>query len=161
MTCEIPLNKGYVTLVDDEDYAGLAQHKWLTDVEHRTGKCYARRYETVNGIKQTILMHQVICPPGPEKQTDHRDGDGLNNRRLNLRVATVSQNQCNRGKQRNNTSGFKGVNANANRWRATIRHLGSQYHLGMFSTPEEAHAAYCKAAHKMHGEFANTGRECN
>src|SRR5436853_1927123 len=74
---------------------------------------------------------------------DHRDGDPSNNRWSNLRRATVSQNNANRRRQRNNKCGFKGVTRNeAGRWRASIYKKGRKHHLGIFSTPQDAHAAY-------------------
>lgn len=87
---------------------------------------------------------------------DHRDGNGLNNRWLNLRRATFSQNVCNSKLGRSNTSGFKGVSFDrkSGRWHAQIMLDRKQKHLGRFPTPELAHAAYCHAAERLHGDFA-------
>jgi hypothetical protein len=88
---------------------------------------------------------------------DHIDGDGLNNCRSNLRAATVAQNQQNRGKPKNNSSGFKGVgwHKKTSKWRAYIRVQRVQRHLGFFNTKEEAAEAYRQAAEKIHKEYAN------
>jgi HNH endonuclease/AP2 domain len=87
---------------------------------------------------------------------DHRDGDATNNRWNNLRRATRSQQSANRRRPRHNTSGYKGVTLHRGpgKWRATIRINGKFKHLGTFTSPQEAHAAYVKAARKDHGEFA-------
>ena len=87
---------------------------------------------------------------------DHRDGDVNNNRWNNLRRATPSQNNANRRRPRNNTSGYKGVyrSSTPGRWCAQIGVNGKLKHLGTFDTPQAAHAAYVAAAPKYHGEFA-------
>lgn len=85
---------------------------------------------------------------------DHRDGDGTNNRWTNLRRATPSQNTANSRRPRSNTSGYKGVSPHRKRWRAMICNQGRWVSLGIFATPEAAHAAYLAAARKLFGEFA-------
>jgi hypothetical protein len=86
---------------------------------------------------------------------DHRDRNPSNNRWDNLRRATVSQNNANRRRHKNNACGFKGVTRiPSGRWRATIFKNRRRHHLGVFATPESAHAAYVAAAHKLFGEFA-------
>lgn len=95
---------------------------------------------------------------GPE-HIDHIDGKKWNNKIENLRLCTPQQNACNRGKPENNTSGFKGVhwNDSRQRWAASITTKGCTHNLGLFRTAKEAHRAYCDAATKLHGEFANFG----
>jgi hypothetical protein len=95
----------------------------------------------------------------PEKFVDHINGIRSDNRFCNIREANCSQNQQNKGRQSNNTSGFKGVSyyKNNGKWRSAIKVNGKKRHLGFFNTPEEAHEEYCKAAKDLHGEFANTG----
>ena len=85
---------------------------------------------------------------------DHRDGNSTNNRWSNLRRATPSQNNANRRRPRHNTSGYKGVYFRWGFWRACIKRNGRRIYLGVFATPEEAHAAYVAAARKLFGEFA-------
>lgn len=100
-----------------------------------------------------LYMHGVM----PER-IDHIDGDGTNNAIWNLRVATQSQNGCNKRKPSNNSSGYKGVfyNNREKRWHARISKQGKQYHIGTFKCPKAAHEAYCKKAEELHGEFART-----
>ncbi|MGW1422698.1 HNH endonuclease [Bradyrhizobium manausense] len=92
----------------------------------------------------------------PSRQVDHRDTDRSNNRWSNLRLATTSQNKANMGRRADNKSGFKGVRwySPTKKWNAQIRCQGKNTNLGYFPTPEEAHAAYCRAAERLFGEFA-------
>lgn len=101
-------------------------------------------------------MHLNIELTDLPEQIDHADGDDLNNRFANLRPATQNQNQHNKGIYSNNTSGFKGVSFHkkTQKFSAGIRINGVRKHLGLFSTPEAAHAAYVKAANDNFGEFA-------
>jgi hypothetical protein len=102
-------------------------------------------------------MHrQILGLTDPAVQADHVDLDGLNNRRYNLRPCSKAENMRNRGAQRNNKSGFKGVrwHTRDRRWVAKITVDGKQKHLGYFDTPDAAHAAYAAAAAEHHGEFA-------
>lgn len=98
----------------------------------------------------------------PPRFIDHRDTDKANNRWLNLRLATKSQNQANMRAPKNNKSGFKGVSryrAGDRRglpWQASIGKDGKSFCLGHFETAEQAHMAYAIAARKLFGEFART-----
>jgi hypothetical protein len=87
---------------------------------------------------------------------DHVDRDRLNNAWHNLRLSTNSQNGCNRSKTPHNTTGYKGVFRNGSGFIARIKVHQRTLNLGTFPTPEEAHAAYCKAAAELHGDFART-----
>ena len=99
-------------------------------------------------------LHTGVDPL--DKQVDHIDGNGLNNTWSNLRLASGSQNCANTGIKSSNTSGYKGVHyyKRNKKWGAIIRDTGKNRFLGLFSTPELAHMAYCKAATDLHGEFA-------
>jgi hypothetical protein len=90
------------------------------------------------------------------RMIDHQDGNPSNNRWTNLRSATRSQSSANRRLPRNNSCGFKGVWRNGSRWCATIHKDRRRHYLGIFSTPQAAHAAYAKAARRLFGEFART-----
>ena len=155
---EIELTRGQVALVDDEDYDELSRYKWCALKAPKT--FYAtrvRHLEEYPGPK-TIYMHHVIAGC---KGIDHKDNNGLNNQKHNLRPATKSQNAINVKMYRNNTSGYKGVRLDKrrNKWQAVIRKDQIRTHIGYFGSPEEAHAAYCKAAKELFGEFANTGEQ--
>lgn len=156
MSKTIPLSRGLVAVVDDGDYESLSAHKWSA-VPH--GYCfYAMRSEGVRPHRRTVYMHRAILGAPRGVQVDHVDGDGLDNRRGNLRAATQSQNNLNRRIGKNNRSGYKGVLwfPRTGRWQAVIKVNRSRRHLGYFSTPKEAHEAYCAAAKELHGEFART-----
>jgi len=106
-----------------------------------------------------IFMHREIAKRmglDLSNEIDHKDNNGLNNRRENLRTATHAQNNQNKGKSKNNTSGYKGVNweKRRNKWRARIYFNKNYIHLGYFNDIEEAAKAYEKAAKKYHGKFA-------
>lgn len=147
----IALSKGFSTIVDDEDFDFLNQFKWSY---HHSG--YAVRMEVVKGFKRkTLLMHRVINKTPEGLFTDHVNGNGLDNRKCNLRNATPTQNQRNKSICKNNTSGFKGVSwhKNRNKWSCTIRIGVKKIYLGYFNTKEDAAEAYNLAAEKYHGEF--------
>jgi hypothetical protein len=90
---------------------------------------------------------------------DHINRDRSDNRLENLRAATAQENSCNTSKRKNTTSKYKGVSwyRRYQKWQAHIRHNGKSRYLGMYATEEKAHAAYCKAAAELHGDFANFG----
>jgi len=95
----------------------------------------------------------------PVEHVDHINGDSLDNRIENLRAVSQAQNSWNSKTRSNNTSGYKGVSWDKkySKWGSTINKYNKHYFLGYFDCPEKAHQAYCKAAKKMHGEYANTG----
>lgn len=154
MTKSIPLTNGKVTLVDDGDFDWLNQWKWQ-GAKSRT--FYAVR-RAGWPVRKTVIMHRLILGISDEYEVDYINGNGLDNRRKNLRVATRSQNQANRGPQRNNASGYKGVmwNKGKRKWRARIQVEGRRIHLGYFDDPVEAAKAYDEAARKHFGKFAKT-----
>lgn len=94
----------------------------------------------------------------PSETIDHINGEKSDNRIANLREASRSQNQQNRPKQKNNTSGFKGVTRHRSGWMAKIKLNGKTHYVGLYSTPELASVAYDVAAKTMHGDFARIGQ---
>jgi len=90
----------------------------------------------------------------PLLEMDHINGNPSDNRLVNIRLATRSENGANRGTHKNNKSGYKGVVKQGNRWEATVRMNNKRYRLGSFETPEAAHVAYRKKAEEVQREFA-------
>lgn len=155
---EIPLTKGQVAFVSDCDYERLSSYKWFAFF--RVGSWYAHRNgPTVSGKRETIMMHHdIVGKPARGMVTDHINRNGLDNRRCNLRHASYSENAMNRKTRKTSTTGLKGVSPKKSngKWIAAIQVSGKRKHLGVFLTPEDAHAAYCAAAKLMHGEFSRT-----
>lgn len=151
MTKIIALTQGKVTQVDDGDFDYLNQLVWHA-CKHRN-TWYALHSTSQ---KATIRMHRMIMNAPKGVQVDHKNGNGLDNRKKNLRFATHAGNMQNSRKPKNNTSGFKGVYYNKSRkvFQAYIMVNRKHIYLGAFSIPEEAARAYDKAAKKHHGLFA-------
>lgn len=150
---EIPLTQGKVALVDDEDYGWLNQWKWCA---YKGGNSsYAVRGIKKNGKRTLSKMHREILGTPKGMLTDHRNSNGLDNRRDNLRICNKFQNGMNRGKNDNNKSGYKGVcwHKASKKWRASIHINGKQIHLGLFNANKEAAIIYNEAAIKHFGEF--------
>jgi hypothetical protein len=146
----VTLTQGHVAIIDAVDVPLVDGVNWHFD-KGKASKGYAKN-------RKMLYMHRVILNCADYMQADHIDGDGLNNRRCNLREATHSQNQRNQRRSKINTSGLKGAcfHIRASKWQAIIKVNGRSKHLGYFNTPEEAHAAYCEASDKYHGEFGRT-----
>jgi len=145
---KIPLTQGKFALVDDEDFEYLTQWKWTYNP---LGYAY-RKSQHKNKVT-CVYMHCFILN---EKYIDHKNGNGLDNRKKNLRKCNHFTNKFNRPKQSNNTSGYKGVTKSPTpgKWIAQIAAYKKHIYLGTFKTAKEAHEAYVKAAKKMHKEFA-------
>jgi hypothetical protein len=150
--------KGMEVVVDDQDYNYLMQRKWHVQCVRDGSLFYACRTVYDAEVKQTVFMHQeVACRCGLEDgRYDHVNGNGLDNQRKNLRFASGCQNQQNRGPNRNNCTGFKGVyfESFTGKYRAEITANRKRQRLGRFSTAIEAAKAYNRAASLLHGEFA-------
>ena len=144
MVSLIPLTQNKFAIIDEDDFAELNKHKWY----FFGGKYAARK---VKG--EVVFMHNQLfgC-----KGVDHRDRDGLNNTRGNLRKASHGQNMLNKASYRGSTSKYKGVYrvSRGNKWNAQIAIQREQIFLGQFSSEKEAALEYDKAARRYHGEFA-------
>jgi len=158
---EIKLSQGKIAIVDDEDYARLAEYKWSASPGHKTS--YAVRSQST-GIKykrRIILMHKFLLgkPPFPRAEVDHINGDGLDNRRQNLRWCSHAENRRNEPRRKTNktVSAYKGVfrhKAKNRPFRAQIKVNGKCLWLGAFATEKDAARAYNDAAKEHFGEFA-------
>lgn len=162
----IPLTQGKFALVDDEDFERVSQFKWRAYCSpDKQKRWYAARTVRVPAKPKdryfVVLMHRFILPHDMP-HTDHRDRDGLNNQKENLRPCTRIQNGRNRGIQKNK-SGFKGVTFKKNHpskpWCARVTLEGKRIHLGLFASAEDAAKAYDVAALCHYGEFARTNQQ--
>lgn len=153
----ILLTKGKIALVSDRDFPALKKWKWHAFYNSDSEVWYARRnIRLPNGKQRGVLMHQVLLPG--HKQIDHRDGNGLNNQRGNIRPCSRSENNGNRGPSSNNTSGHKGVFLFKGKWMAQIGMGGKLIYLGLFKSRKSAAIAYNVAAQKHFGEFAKLNK---
>lgn len=155
---EIKLTQGFVAKVDDDDYDFLSQWKWF--VTRDLTVSYAARTDKKNGKYYSLRMHRVIMKvDDPKVFVDHRDTDGLNNQRHNLRICNNVQSGRNRRRKKGTRSKYKGVSPAVRiggnvKWVAKIGIGGRDKHLGSFNSEEEAAIAYNIAAEKIFGEFA-------
>jgi len=154
---EIELTRGLVALVDERDYERLNLFCWnaLTPAKARTA--YARRdvRKDENRDERCVLMHREILGLSPgDVEVDHINGNGLDNRRRNLRICGRAENCRNSRPHKGSASKFKGVTKDRKRWRARIRIGGRTRYLGGFRTERKAVAAYDDAATKNFGKFA-------
>lgn len=148
---EIPLTQGKVAQIDDEDWPLLAPYKWYAARDRGTWYAHAGPLDG-DRSKAKIKMHHLILGT---RWADHRDGDGLNNRRSNLRLCTNAQNQQNTG-ARSGSSGFKGVSWNSRKglWLVQFRWDGRYHYVGYFRDEIAAARAYDAAIFRLAGEFA-------
>lgn len=141
----IPVGLTHMAAVDAADAAQLAQYRWL----------YNGRYAYAKVSGGVVLMHRLVLGALNDQLVDHIDGDGLNNRRSNLRSCTHAENMRNRCKTAG-LSRFKGVHRDKRTWRAQINFEGRRIRLGSFHDEADAARAYDSAASLYHGEFAKT-----
>lgn len=152
----LKLTKGKSTTVNNDVFRWAKKFKWYALKIDR--RFYAARTAHIKGKKHTSYLHREIINPGPKLQVDHRDGDGLNNLRRNLRSATNQQNQMARQRpMANKSSKFRGVSwvIRDQNWLVNIQINGKRFRLGQYSNENAAARAYDKKALELFGKFAS------
>lgn len=144
-----PATNAVVVLVSPCD-EHLLHHKWSATVKFGRNITIRRHSPESSGH----FLSRAIVRPARGKLVDHINGDGSDNRRSNLRECDHFGNSCNTRPQRQKAIPYKGVTRDRALFTARIQVLGKSIYLGSYKTPEEAHAAYCEAAPRYHGEFA-------
>lgn len=164
--CEISTAKGEVLVVDESDWASEGLHCWTDGTQVRMRPCdvtwfvkqskckfYAIAGVRVGGKNRHARLHRLIVSVSGDRAVDHINGNTLDNRRCNLRIAEHWQNRVN--SDRRSVSGFRGVSQLSDgRWRAVAKRDGRAYYGGRYEAPEDAARAYDELARKLHGEFA-------
>lgn len=157
-TVLIPLTKGYSAIVDIVD-ADLADLKWHVSTRNN----YATRSTGGRSKRRNEWLHRIILERKLNRKLtvieypDHINGNGLDNRRQNLRVASMSQNNRNTPLSKSNTSGYKGVIRSKSKrspWQANITYKNKRIYIGNFASAESAYEAYKQKAKELFGDFA-------
>jgi len=143
---EIKLTQGKVAIIDDEDFESVSKFRWCYDSSN--GYPVSR----IKGIR--VRLHRFILNDKNARYVDHINRNKLDNRKSNLRTCNSSQNVRNRGLNKNNTTGYKGVINLNGMWRAQFSLDYKFYDLGLYNTAVEAARAYNKKAKEVHGEYA-------
>ncbi len=146
---QITLTKGQTTCVDDTDYDRLLGiGRWSCN-----NKGYAVHYTTVSGEMLVLYMHRIILDAPAGMVVDHINGDRLDNRRDNLRLGTISQNNANRQHYSTSEAPFKGLSWNRGKWQVRIGVNGRRVYLGRYASPTTAALMYDAAARHFYPEF--------
>ena len=149
---KISLTMGKTAIVDDCDFEELNKYKW------HAFKCrntfYAQRGIRKNGKRTSICMHRQLLQIPDNFQIDHINGNGLDNRKENLRICTCSQNRMNSKKYKTNTTGYRGVSPGGKKFEARIQLNEKTFYLGRFSCRLMAACIYDAKAKELFGEFA-------
>ena len=155
---KVKLTQGQTALIDDEDYSLISPYRWHAHYEPKIDNYYAQsKGKDEYGVH--LRMHRVIMKCPKDMEVDHINHNTLDNRKVNLRIVTRSQNQMNRGKQSNNTSGVVGVvwDKTRKKWAARIKKEGIHYNLGRYKEKEDAVRARKEAEISFFGEFRYKG----
>lgn len=153
---EIPLTQGKVAVVDAADYTWLSRWKWQAHSPNGELWYAIRTDRSKHSSHRLIRMHRLIINAPDEFDVDHINGNGLDNRRSNLRLCNMAENQHNQRPQKGGSSEYKGVcwDNFHNKWKAQIHPRKKHIHLGYFNDEIEAARAYNYAAIRLYGEFA-------
>lgn len=146
--------QGDTVLFDDADESIVRNYEWRSSIIKRSsGRSYV--YASTRGVNKMFMHRFLMNCSDPNIFVDHINGNGLDNRRSNLRLCNRSQNSANRQSSFKSSSKYLGVCKKRKNWRAQISVNKRTKYLGTFKTQEEAALAYNEAAKKIHGEFAN------
>ena len=158
----------HTMLFDEEDRELVESHTWCirpdrntyyakTHIPHPDGGWHTYPNGNRQRRRKTLQLHRLLMNPPKGMVIDHINHNGLDNRRENLRICTRAENSRNRGKQKNNTSGYKGVcwYKRDKKWRAQIKKDSKKIHIGYFDIIEDAARAYDAKAKELFGEFAH------
>lgn len=148
----IELTRGYYAIIDLDDVERVSKYVWSAQVKKHLKYAVTSRK---NGKPGQMFLHQFIMG-FPGHDIDHENGDGLDNRKSNLRHVNDKQNQANQRVRKNGTSKYKGVfkATQGGNWRASIMHDGASRYIGSYLSEEAAAEAYNKAAIKLRGRYA-------
>jgi hypothetical protein len=156
----VPLTRGYEAVIDAADADVVGQYRWHAVPDLRADRSVRSVYafRTLWGSGRKTALHRLILTPPAGMVVDHISGDGLDNRKSNLRIASVAENQRNKRLRIDSKSGHKGVfwSAQKSRWIAEIYADGEKIRLGFFRNIDQAAAAYERASLEFHGEFGRT-----
>ncbi|TQI72859.1 AP2 domain-containing protein [Bosea sp. AK1] len=155
----IPLSQSLEAVIDAADVPIVEGYNWHAVLNRNVYYARACGARGAASGRRMVPLHRLLLRPPEGVFVDHKDGNGLNCRRANMRLATASENTHNQRRSRHNTSGRKGVSWDSghNKWSALITIGRRRIKLGFFADIELAAAAYAEAARKYHGEFANFG----
>ncbi len=145
----VPLSQGKIAMIDERDAYRVAKHTWCA-AKHKNGRWYARTQTK----RKRVYLHRFIMEV--VEMIDHKNHDGLDCRRNNLRPATFNQNNANSRKRAGTSSRFKGVYRNRNKWQAELCANNVRRRLGSFHSEDEAARAYDAEARIAFGEYAHT-----
>lgn len=154
----IPLTQGKFAQVDDQDFEYLNQFKWGASKPTNNNNYYATRTFQEGEKRKQIKMHrEILGLTDPKQLGDHKDNDGLNNQRNNLRACNYSENARNKRKSNNKTSKYKGVcfYKRYGKWMTQVRVNNKVRCFGYFKTEIEAAKMYDTKAKEVYGSFAN------
>jgi hypothetical protein len=166
----ISLNNGQFSLIDSEDFELVSKYTWCAHLHHTKKRYYAlshdpNQYYIKSRSQVVIKLHRLIMGVTDSKiLVDHINRDSLDNRKINLRVCSIGQNNSNTNKRENSISKYKGVRrmfvkgSGRIRWYSVISVNRKRQWIGTFDTEEDAAKAYNKAAIHLHGEFASLNK---
>lgn len=152
--------RGYNVIIDDEDYGRVSKYSWMPRTNAHYGHPESVYFSYHAGLKGRIMLHRFLVGKSINDGgiVDHINGNTLDNRKCNLRIVTKSQNNQNRSRNIKSTTGYKGVDYHkaSGKYRVRICVNHKSISIGYFRDIEKAHAAYCEASKKYHGEYGRT-----